>query len=342
MLRSGKAGWVILSHCIGSDPDDYGGVDFRRFRMHHLGVISTLCSDASPGRTVPIAARYDDYAKRCANFVRSSRGCSIWVIGNEPNVAIERTIKGMITPRLYAECYSRCRNAIRGVPGHADDQVLVAAIAPWNSDTKYSGNEWGDWVVYFDDLVNHLGAGGCDGFAMHTYTRQPDPRLITSSATMNAPFVGRHLEFRAYRDFLSVIPGSMKHLPVYITQTHQGDAWLDVNDGWVQAAYDEIDEWNRMPGTQRIHAMALFRWSGTDNWSLQSKNGIVHDFRDAMMRQYQWRDIVPPPWTKGTRLLTLTYVELREAPMESNRTFGCSAYSRVSRSTARMSLPTFL
>ena len=54
----------------------------------------------------------------------------------------------VLTPALYARCYALCRSAIRSLPGHRDDQVLVAAVAPWNDQTRYAGNEWGDWAVY--------------------------------------------------------------------------------------------------------------------------------------------------------------------------------------------------
>ena len=294
MLRAGRPGWVVISQNVGHDPDDEAGQDFRRFRVHRLGGICRLDNGRSPYGTIPVSSRYDDFAERCANFVGSSRGCSIWIIGNEPNAASERPAfrnpsgdsrsplrRGqralhkvrralhsrmqskaaqagdyprrpeteIITPQLYAECYGKCRDAIHQVPGHEADQVLVAAIAPWNSDTRYAGNEWGDWVVYFQDVLSFLGSGGCDGFDLHTSTHQSDPRLISSSATMNAPYQGRHMEFRAYRDFLEAVPNSMRRLPVYVTQAHQGVPWHDANTGWVQTAYDEIDGWNRMPGT---------------------------------------------------------------------------------------------
>ena len=46
----------------------------------------------------------------------------------------------VITPQLYARCYRLCRDAIKRVPGHANDQVLVGATAPWNTLTRYEGN----------------------------------------------------------------------------------------------------------------------------------------------------------------------------------------------------------
>ena len=73
----------------------------------------------------------------------------------------------VLTPALYARCYALCRSAIRSLPGHRDDQVLVAAVALERPD-RYAGNEWGDWAVYLRDVLA-LGAAGCDGCASLPY-----------------------------------------------------------------------------------------------------------------------------------------------------------------------------
>ena len=105
-----------------------------------------------------------------------SRGCHIWIIGNEPNHELERPEGRLILPHEYAQAYRLCRDAIKAVPGHADDQVLVAGPGPWNATTTYPGNEKGDWVRYFVHTMTMLGDDGCDGFALHTYTHRLDPQ----------------------------------------------------------------------------------------------------------------------------------------------------------------------
>jgi murein DD-endopeptidase MepM/ murein hydrolase activator NlpD len=222
----------------------------------------------------------------------------------------------VITPALYAQCYRLCRDAIHRTPGHEQDQVLVAAPAPWNNQTQYPGNERGDWVRYLQDVLELLGPDYCDGFTLHTYTHGADVRGITSEVKMRPPFADRRFDFRVYQDFLNAAPPSMRHLPVYITETDQVDAWKDENTGWVQAAYQEIDEWNQQPGTQKIRALALYRWPRFDRWYIDGNQGVVTDFRSALATDYRWDRSQPQPasYRRGNRLKVLGSVNLRRSP----------------------------
>lgn len=180
---------------------------------------------------------------------------------------------------MYARCYKLCRDAIHRLDGHADDQVIVGAVAPWNSQTIYAGNANGDWVQYFRDILEQLGPSQCDGIALHTFTHGGDPALITSEERLIAPFQTYHSEFRAYTDFMAAVPELMRTLPVYITEADQIDPWLDVNNGWVQQAYEEIDGWNQQLSNQQIRALILYRWPTLDRWHLATKEGVLEDFR---------------------------------------------------------------
>lgn len=236
MLQAGKPGWIVFTVEVGSNPSDAGGRDFRQWADRGLGVICRINNGYGSTGTIPAPSRYGDFARRVANFVAADRGCKLWVIGNEMNHQQEWPDGQPITPDQYAACFRQCRNAIRGVAGHEDDQVIIGAVAPWNVQTKYPSNPTGDWVRYFADILTLLGEGGLDGIALHTYTHGSDPGLVTSGATMDAPFGDRHFHFRAYRDFMEAIPASLRRLPVYITETDQDTPWLDQNNGWVQAA----------------------------------------------------------------------------------------------------------
>ena len=220
----------------------------------------------------------------------------------------------VITPEMYVRCYTLCRSAIRSRPGHEGDLVIIGAVAPWNNQTQYPGNPNGDWIVYFQDILRQLGPSGCDGIALHTYTHGADPALIRSEARMNPPFNNRRFHFRAYQDFMGAIPGNMRNLPVYITETNEDVAWRNENIGWVQQAYGEIDFWNRQPGNQAIRALCLYRWPQIDKWYIEGKQGVIEDFRQALRFDYQWQRGEPVTFNPGDTVETLDATNLRRSP----------------------------
>lgn len=338
MLAADRPGWILFSEAVGHDPEDRSGVDFRPFSDRGLGVICRINNGYAPQGTIPHSSLYYEFAQRVANFVATSRGCKIWVIGNEMNYAVERSgiqidwsrhpsvhsrslgeadplRRGLpvrfnvlpdysdeirttraaiispgevITPDLYARCYRLCRDAIHRVPGHEDDQVLVGAVAPWNTQTVYPGNPNGDWVNYFREILERIGRRYCDGFTLHAYTRGPDPALIESDETLEPPFQNRHAQFRTYQDFLNVVPPAMRTLPVYITEADQSGPWLNQNSGWVQRAYREIHNWNSGPSHQSIRALCLYHWPRFDKYFIDGKQGVVEDFIGALQHDYRW------------------------------------------------------
>ena len=333
LLGADKPGWLLFSEALGHSPNDRSGKDYTPFSDQGLAVMARLNNGYHPQGTLPFSSEYVNFARRCANFVAASRGCHVWIIGNETNYAVERpgaknrvmgrplqagsfaeadpTLRGLperfnaqkplpprpetndqddgelITPEMYARCYRLCRDAIHRVPGHEEDRVLVGAVAPWNTHTTYIGNPAGDWIKYFQDILLLLGPSECDGITLHTYTHGADPALIRDDSKLQR-FPQHHYHFLAYRDFLQAIPHNMRQLPVYITETDQVSAWEDVNRGWVQAAYAEIDGWNRNPGNQKIRGLFLYRWPQVDRWYIEGKQGIIADFRVAMRNDYRW------------------------------------------------------
>lgn len=301
MLNKDKRGWVLVTEAVGADPNNYSGSDYTDLSNQGLGVLVRINHGYGTAGTIPHSSRYDDFARRCGNFVQASPGCHIWIIGNETNLANERPGGPggqVITPQLYATCFSKCRAEIHRRPGHEQDQIVVAAVGPWNTQTKYTGNQRGDWVQYLADILDQLG-GDVEGIALHTYTHGQEPHLVFENATMNAPFEDYHWHFRAYRDFMAAIPVGLRSRPVYITETDQYAAWQNANTGWVRNAYQEINDWNQDSDNQPIQALILFRWIiGNPNdpqqvgWAIENKPGVQDDFRDAMNNDYQ---VVLPP-----------------------------------------------
>jgi len=278
-LLDGK-GWVMFTEGIGYDPLDMSGRDYTAWADAGLGIIIRLNNGYAPNGTIPLPEYYGDFAMRCGHYVAASRGCNIWIVGNEPNLSIERPAPNMvILPESYGECYAACRNAIHAA--QPDAQVLFAAIGPWNIES-------GDWIEYLQRAI--VAAGQVDGYALHTYTHGHDPALVTSEQMMDPPFEDRHYQFRTYRDFLSVLPDGV---PLYITETDQGGPWVDTNSGWVRAAYAEIDEWNQNHPAQVVRCLALYRWMH-DEYRFRDKAGVQADLMQAMEYEYKWTEGEPP------------------------------------------------
>lgn len=97
MLEAGRPGWILFSEAIGHDPNDRSGKDYSAFSEQGLTVIVRLNHGYYPHGTLPFSSEYGNFARRCANFVAASRGCHLWIIGNEMNYAIERPgVRGLI------------------------------------------------------------------------------------------------------------------------------------------------------------------------------------------------------------------------------------------------------
>ena len=304
MEQKGKQGWIVFTHGLGHDPNNHFGQDFRQWTDRGFGIIARLNHGYGAAGTIPQPQHVDGFAKRVYNFCRNSPGCHVWIIGNEMNHEQERPGGQIITPAKYAACYKKCWEQIHTLPGREKDQVVIGAVAPWNNTTAYPGNESGDWIRYFTDIIQAIQDLDCpvDAITLHTYTHGHDPNLVFSKQKMNPPFQNRHYDFRCYRDFMHAIPQDLRHLPVYITETDQNEAWENADRGWVQNAYQEIDDWNTTPGNQQIRALVLYRWPRYDRWYIEGKEGVHDDFSAAMDREAVWREMKLPREVNGYTL----------------------------------------
>lgn len=294
MLAAGKPGWMVNYATADSPPIL---VNFQPLVSQGLGVVVVLTHGFMGDGTIPAPEGYDNFARRCAETVRRSTGARIWVIGNEPNTSVARPGGAPITPEAYARCFNQCRRAIRGVPNHENDWVIPAAVAPYNSETSYAGNPGGDWVQYTADMLRQIQAqgGGLDGIALHLYARAQTPESIIDDVMLSLG--GNHLGFLAYRDFLAAVPESLRSLPVLITQAMpmQLDLphWSNVNRGWIQAAFAEINAWNQDAAHQPIQALCLYLWTilGADptDWTIADKTNLVQDLQAALKNEYRVR-----------------------------------------------------
>jgi hypothetical protein len=292
MRDKGKRGWVLVTEEIYADPNNHSGSNYTDLTNQGFGVIVRLNYGYGDNGTIPYSSEYDNFARRCGNFVQASPGCHIWIIGNEMNLSAERPRppkwpeEQVITAELYASCFRKCRAEIRRRPDHGDDQVVIGAVGPYNPET-------GDYIEYFAKILELLGSQ-VDGISLHAYTHGQDPALVFSEQKMNPPFHNYNLHFRTYRDFLAVVPASLRDRPVYITESNQYAAWRDGNTGWMRNAYREINDWNQNPNNQPIQALLPFRWKIENDqdpkqvgWAITNKPGVQGDFRDAMNNEYR-------------------------------------------------------
>ena len=282
-LMDGCPGWILHLCELGHNPNHAGGHDFTSWADRGFGTIARLQHGWGEAGTIPLPRYYGDYVRRVANFVAGSRGCNVWQLGNELNQSQEWPQGQRPNLDAYVQLYAEVRRAIKGLPGHADDEILPAPVAPWNASM-------GDWVVLHRTLLTKIAAlcGPPDGISIHAYTHGHDPGLVTSNVTMDPPYGHRHYNFMVYADFMHAIPLEQRHLPVYITEIDANDPWSDVDNGFCQAVVDEIDGWN---GTQeqKILATVFYRWPKHDQWYIEGKSNLHRDLRKAALRKHTWR-----------------------------------------------------
>ena len=314
ILSANRTGWTVHTEALGCDPNDRSSKQYSTFENRITNVCRLNNGYGSAG-TIPLPERYADFAKRCANFVAGSQGCSHWIIGNELGLTWEWPEGQRIALDDYVRCFKMCRDAIKSVQPAA--VVMPQPPAPWNVEVKYAENPSGDWIKQLSDMLNKIGLGNVDGIAIHTYSHGHDPALVTSEAKMDPPWNHRRFHFRTYIEYMEAIPAAFRNLPVFCTESNP-DGWHDTNNGWIQAAYAEINRWNQLGG-QQIRSLAFYRWPNADReqfW-INSKPGVVEDFVASLAHDYQWSEVVAPATTGDA--IALDDLRLRASPGNKNK-----------------------
>ncbi|MFN4033864.1 MAG: hypothetical protein ACK4ME_09690, partial [Fimbriimonadales bacterium] len=288
-VAEGKRIWILFTEELGADPNNQSGRDYRPYRDAGHGVIVRLNYGYHPNGTLPPAAQYALFAQRVANFVRNSHGAHIWIIGNETNLPVEwpgGESGEPITVARYAQVFKLCRDAIRALPGHEDDWVCAAPVGTYAPPFPQYGIP--GFLDYWAQMLNAIGAEQ-DALILHAYTHGSDPNNIFSEARMQPPYDQVYLHFRVYRNLLSRVPASLRHLPVFITETNQGEPWTNTNNGWIKNAYMELNTWNQNPANQTIWGLCLYRCPQIDPYYIEGKWNTIQDWREAMRNDYRWR-----------------------------------------------------
>ena len=308
LKHEGEArGWVLHTAAISETSQ---GVDMSQEAGMGLGTLVRLNWGYGSTGTIPPASLWEEFYNRVRNYIATSKGVNHWIIGNEMNFSIEWPNGVKITPRIYADCFVGLRNRIRREAGDTH-KFLTGAIGPWNPEGsygpdpkgKYDGNilpgGHGDYIVYFTDLLNVIGADNLDGVCIHAYTHGYDPQLIYSMDKMGPPFQAYYYHMKTYIDQCVAIPKTIVNKfarvgePfIYLTEMNgdrdpDGSTWPSAN-GWIQSAYGEIDWWNTHENDLCIACAILFRWMNDPvGWGMEHKGDILGDLRQAVARGYK-------------------------------------------------------
>ncbi len=292
---NGRAGWVLFTEITNG----LGSAAYEGWAKRDWGVIVRLNNDYGGSGTIPVTGQSIAFAERCADWVRNSKGCHIWIVGNEMNNPREwpnqdetnpgNNVGDAITPERYAECFNLVRAAIKAVsPRHL---VIPGAVDPYNARAGSSLEWFKRMLAMLDDV---------DGFTLHAYTQGGSASLVSSLDPFgDDPLRWQYYHFRCYTTFLDAIPARWRNKPVFITETNATptateSAWSGGRNGWTQAAYAEIQRWNQQAHAQQIRALLLYRWvvgGGSDGqYSILRQSGVQEDYRATVAgNDYRWR-----------------------------------------------------
>lgn len=267
--------WVTYTEAIGSDPNDMSG---KNYNKNNTTAIVRINNGYGTGGTIPLPHHYDDFAKRCANFVKNSQGIEYIVIGNEIALQWEWPENQVITLENYKKCYIKCYNEIRKV--NKSVKIAPMAVAPWNDSTPDAP----DWIIQFSSLLIDVPA---EWICLHSYTRDYSLGGFTTGERMSPPYQHRYKSWETLYEFMSAIPRKMRNLPVIITETNGNKPWSEYQIGWIPKLYDIINDWNNNTNNQNILAVCLFRWNVEDKeWDFSRYQNVLNDFNYAIQKGY--------------------------------------------------------
>lgn len=306
--EAGLTAWCVHTVAIGCDPNDHNGGDFG---IPGTTAVVRLNHGYGQGTgTIPIPEKYADFARRCANFVAAATGIEYVVIGNEIALEWEWPTDAPIRLADYLTCYRLCYDAIKAVAPHI--KIAPQAPASWNDSTPDAA----DWITQLATMLQQLSdraQGAPDWICLHAYTRGYDLDAFNTGARMAPPYAHRFGGWETLYEFLGAVPAHLRHLPVILTECNGNGPWPAQETGWVQAMYEQIDQWNRTPGNQQIAGACLFRWEPDDQqWRLTP--GALTNFGKALQRGYAAREnqAMATAFRVGDTAQAQTTVNIRE------------------------------
>lgn len=286
MDRAGAKGWIVISESLKGwetnlealrqgEAGQHRVIARLNWSHHGEGTIPRTASDLVEFRRL-----VKQYAERAQGLVHG------FIIGNEPNHPQEWGSGNPITPSEYAYTYNTVVPHIRAVS--PDYRVGPAAVAPWPDKARYVGNENGDWVRYFSDLVRELNPDLVDVWPMHAYSNgeKIEPRQMTEG-----PFAGRDYGFSQFMEFVDKIPDHLER-PIWLTEMNMNQDWPAHRTHWFKDVYFAIHDYNRQE-SPKIEFGAVYRWQTHDKFGIADKPAMQESFEEACRVGYQSPQDVP-------------------------------------------------
>ena len=121
MRGAGVNGYILWSEAVGSGGDVVrAGRDYvaSTGAFGHTPIVR-LSYGEEPDGALPTADGVGDFAARCADWVRQSQGCRVWIIGNEPNGPRAHPLDEPITAGIVSAGSAGARAAGANAPSRA-------------------------------------------------------------------------------------------------------------------------------------------------------------------------------------------------------------------------------
>lgn len=297
-------GWVLVLQSL----DGYtGGVnsDVVNAANAGLGVVVRMHWGYDPNGTLPPSSQYGTYASRAATYCQTHQNyCQYYIVGNESNLCSEwprvsggdgkcsdTDIREKISPSRYADCFQQTYNAVHAVAPNV--KLVLSPAATWAGSFTYPPFDTFDFICYTTTLYTLIPHNMIGGMAFHPKTHIHDPAEITNNTLHDQPVFGCghnesvHWYFRVYQDEMAKIPTDLVDRAIFLTELNPHEpsygGWTNNNNGYVRAAYNEVNSWNSTHSTKKVTAMMLYRWDdGVDVWDIWNKTGVHQDLQQAV------------------------------------------------------------
>jgi hypothetical protein len=257
-----------------------------------MGEVGWCLARAGGGPSRNVGGKHlDCYLAYVGEAVSAAPDVHAWVIGNEMNMVLEAKgfPKGVIDPAWYAHVYREARARIRALPGHADDAVLVGAVAPGAK----GGNAYEGGKDYLTRMLYALSPDEVDGIALHAYGGWVRPCDNGGVKALDAFEWGSKggLGYRNQAQWIDAL--GFSRIPLLITEMsahmhvthgpgdpsckdkekHGNDAYLvdrAEHAAFVRDAYASLHAWNQVPGNHDIVGGVWFTYSDAGQFASES------------------------------------------------------------------------